>query len=166
MESLIADKKNFHKNCFSCEHCSGKLSLGNYVSLHGHLYCPPHFKQLFKTKGNLDDGFGQIDLLDLHRPRHQIGTGERQDCRYSQSSLCSTEKDDPADKEAVKQSGKTNHNTSKISLTWPPEKDPQKTALFIDPDLKVVKPDWPPKSDAPPSLRASKRHQRKPLPKS
>lgn len=25
MESLIADKQNFHKSCFRCEHCKGKL---------------------------------------------------------------------------------------------------------------------------------------------
>ena len=25
MESLIADKKNFHKSCFFCEHCRSKL---------------------------------------------------------------------------------------------------------------------------------------------
>uniref|UniRef100_A0A3B3Q995 LIM zinc-binding domain-containing protein n=1 Tax=Paramormyrops kingsleyae TaxID=1676925 RepID=A0A3B3Q995_9TELE len=59
MESLIADKQNFHKTCFRCEHCGGKLSLGNYASLHGHMFCTPHYKQLFKSKGNYDEGFGQ-----------------------------------------------------------------------------------------------------------
>uniref|UniRef100_A0A671Q3Y1 LIM zinc-binding domain-containing protein n=1 Tax=Sinocyclocheilus anshuiensis TaxID=1608454 RepID=A0A671Q3Y1_9TELE len=59
MEGLIADKKKFHKSCFFCEHCNNKLSLGNFVSLHGHLYCHPHYKQLFKSKGNFEDGFGQ-----------------------------------------------------------------------------------------------------------
>ncbi|CAB1328467.1 unnamed protein product [Coregonus sp. 'balchen'] len=59
MEALIADRKCFHKSCFCCEHCQNKLSLGNYVSLHGHLFCLPHYKQLFKSKGNYDNGFGQ-----------------------------------------------------------------------------------------------------------
>uniref|UniRef100_A0A672QNM6 LIM zinc-binding domain-containing protein n=1 Tax=Sinocyclocheilus grahami TaxID=75366 RepID=A0A672QNM6_SINGR len=59
MEGLIADKKKFHKSCFFCEHCNNKLSLGNFVSLHGHLYCHPHYKQLFKSKGNFEDGFEQ-----------------------------------------------------------------------------------------------------------
>uniref|UniRef100_A0A4W5NC18 LIM zinc-binding domain-containing protein n=1 Tax=Hucho hucho TaxID=62062 RepID=A0A4W5NC18_9TELE len=65
MECLIADKHNFHKSCFRCEHCSGKLSLGNYASLHGRMYCKPHFKQLFKSKGNYDEGFGQTPHKDL-----------------------------------------------------------------------------------------------------
>ena len=33
--------------------------LGNYAALQGKLYCKPHFKQLFKTKGNYDEGFGR-----------------------------------------------------------------------------------------------------------
>lgn len=151
-------------------------SLGNYVSLHGHLYCPPHFKQLFKTKGNLEEGFGQNDLLDLHRSRHQhhIKDGtriivpiERPEWRYSvsQSSVCSTDRDSllSADKEAVKQSGKASHNSSKISRTWPPERDPSPKCLSVDPDIKVVKPDWPPKHEAP---KSPKHHQRKTVLKS
>uniref|UniRef100_A0A8C6TEH2 LIM zinc-binding domain-containing protein n=2 Tax=Neogobius melanostomus TaxID=47308 RepID=A0A8C6TEH2_9GOBI len=65
MESLIADKQNFHKSCFRCEHCKGTLSLGNYASLHGRMYCKPHYKQLFKSKGNYDEGFGQKPHKEL-----------------------------------------------------------------------------------------------------
>uniref|UniRef100_A0A3P9LGE7 LIM zinc-binding domain-containing protein n=1 Tax=Oryzias latipes TaxID=8090 RepID=A0A3P9LGE7_ORYLA len=65
MESLMADKQNFHKSCFRCEHCGGKLSLGNYASLHGRMYCKPHYKQLFKSKGNYDEGFGQKPHKEL-----------------------------------------------------------------------------------------------------
>uniref|UniRef100_A0A8C9ZR37 LIM zinc-binding domain-containing protein n=1 Tax=Sander lucioperca TaxID=283035 RepID=A0A8C9ZR37_SANLU len=65
MESLIADKQNFHKSCFRCEHCRGKLSLGNYASLHGRMYCKPHYTQLFKSKGNYDEGFGQKPHKEL-----------------------------------------------------------------------------------------------------
>uniref|UniRef100_H2MRB4 Xin actin binding repeat containing 2 n=1 Tax=Oryzias latipes TaxID=8090 RepID=H2MRB4_ORYLA len=59
MDALIVDKKKYHKSCFCCEHCKNKLSLGNYVSLHGHFYCLPHYKQLLKSKGNSDNGIGQ-----------------------------------------------------------------------------------------------------------
>uniref|UniRef100_A0A3B3B9A5 Xin actin binding repeat containing 2b n=1 Tax=Oryzias melastigma TaxID=30732 RepID=A0A3B3B9A5_ORYME len=59
MDALIVDKKKYHKSCFCCEHCKNKLSLGNYVSLHGHFYCLPHYKQLLKSKGNADNGIGQ-----------------------------------------------------------------------------------------------------------
>uniref|UniRef100_A0A672NTL1 LIM zinc-binding domain-containing protein n=1 Tax=Sinocyclocheilus grahami TaxID=75366 RepID=A0A672NTL1_SINGR len=65
MESLIANKQNFHKSCFRCAHCSSQLSLGNYASLHGRMYCKPHYKQLFKSKGNYDEGFGERPHKEL-----------------------------------------------------------------------------------------------------
>ena len=34
-------------------------SAGTYASLAGVIYCKTHFKQLFKTKGNYDEGFGR-----------------------------------------------------------------------------------------------------------
>ena len=37
--------------------------LGNFAALQGQFYCKPHFKQLFKVKGNYDEGFG--------RPQHK-----------------------------------------------------------------------------------------------
>uniref|UniRef100_A0A3B3D023 Xin actin binding repeat containing 2b n=1 Tax=Oryzias melastigma TaxID=30732 RepID=A0A3B3D023_ORYME len=63
MDALIVDKKKYHKSCFCCEHCKNKLSLGNYVSLHGHFYCLPHYKQLLKSKGNADNGIGQQKVI-------------------------------------------------------------------------------------------------------
>uniref|UniRef100_A0A3Q3L9V2 LIM domain and actin-binding protein 1-like n=1 Tax=Mastacembelus armatus TaxID=205130 RepID=A0A3Q3L9V2_9TELE len=65
LERLVAHQHVFHKNCFCCVHCNTKLSLGNYASLHGNIYCKPHFNQLFKAKGNYDEGFG-------HRPHKQL----------------------------------------------------------------------------------------------
>lgn len=53
------DKKTFHKTCLRCSHCKVTLSLGNYASMQGVFYCKPHFKQLFATKGNYDEGFGK-----------------------------------------------------------------------------------------------------------
>uniref|UniRef100_A0A3Q3VT40 LIM zinc-binding domain-containing protein n=1 Tax=Mola mola TaxID=94237 RepID=A0A3Q3VT40_MOLML len=72
MESLIADKQTFHKSCFRCEHCKGKLSLGNYASLHGRMYCKPHYKQLFKSKGNYDEGFGQKPYKELWNNKNSV----------------------------------------------------------------------------------------------
>ncbi|MDP2437074.1 MAG: hypothetical protein Q8P67_15105 [archaeon] len=57
-EKLVADDKIYHTKCFTCGHCHRGLKLGNYASLEGSLYCKPHFKQLFATKGNYDEGFG------------------------------------------------------------------------------------------------------------
>merc|ERR1712137_835934 len=61
-EKLSADDKVFHKTCFRCKHCSKVLSFGNYASLSGQYYCKPHFKTLFKLKGNYNEGFGQKKL--------------------------------------------------------------------------------------------------------
>ena len=34
-------------------------SVGTYAALQGIIYCKVHFKQLFKIKGNYDEGFGR-----------------------------------------------------------------------------------------------------------
>uniref|UniRef100_A0A8B9D148 LIM zinc-binding domain-containing protein n=1 Tax=Anser brachyrhynchus TaxID=132585 RepID=A0A8B9D148_9AVES len=75
MERLVADKQNFHKSCFRCHHCSSQLSLGNYASLHGQVYCKPHFKQLFKSKGNYDEGFGHKQHKELWNSKDQCKSG-------------------------------------------------------------------------------------------
>ena len=61
-EKVTADEKVFHKGCFRCSHCSKVLSVGTYASLDGKLYCKPHFKQLFRLKGNYNEGFGKDKL--------------------------------------------------------------------------------------------------------
>eukprot|EP00027_Filamoeba_sp_ATCC50430_P015464 CAMPEP_0168573264 /NCGR_PEP_ID=MMETSP0413-20121227/18429_1 /TAXON_ID=136452 /ORGANISM="Filamoeba nolandi, Strain NC-AS-23-1" /LENGTH=288 /DNA_ID=CAMNT_0008606477 /DNA_START=30 /DNA_END=893 /DNA_ORIENTATION=- len=61
-EKIAADDKIYHKNCFRCAHCQAVLKLGNYAGLDGKFYCKPHFKQLFKTKGNYNEGFGKEKL--------------------------------------------------------------------------------------------------------
>ncbi|XP_044529396.1 LIM domain-containing protein 2 [Gracilinanus agilis] len=65
MERLVADKLVFHNSCFCCKHCHAKLSLGSYAALHGEFYCKPHFQQLFKSKGNYDEGFGRKQHKEL-----------------------------------------------------------------------------------------------------
>ncbi|XP_042742532.1 LIM domain-containing protein 2 isoform X1 [Lagopus muta] len=65
MERLVADKFVFHNSCFCCKHCHAKLSLGSYAALHGEFYCKPHFQQLFKSKGNYDEGFGRKQHKEL-----------------------------------------------------------------------------------------------------
>lgn len=59
MEKLEADKHIYHKFCFKCKTCNRTVSLGNYAALEGDIYCKPHLKQLFKLKGNYDEGFGR-----------------------------------------------------------------------------------------------------------
>uniref|UniRef100_W5M756 LIM domain and actin binding 1a n=1 Tax=Lepisosteus oculatus TaxID=7918 RepID=W5M756_LEPOC len=65
LERLIANQQIYHNACFRCSHCNSKLSLSTFASLHGTVYCKPHFNQLFKAKGNYDEGFG-------HRPHKEL----------------------------------------------------------------------------------------------
>uniref|UniRef100_UPI0037E956CA LIM domain and actin-binding protein 1-like isoform X1 n=2 Tax=Semicossyphus pulcher TaxID=241346 RepID=UPI0037E956CA len=76
LERLVALQHVYHKSCFRCVHCSAKLSLGNYASLHGNVYCKPHFNQLFKAKGNYDEGFGKRPHKELWEPRAEGEEGE------------------------------------------------------------------------------------------
>jgi hypothetical protein len=59
LEKLVADEVTYHKACFKCEQCKKALSVGGYAALQGKIFCKPHFKQLFKLKGNYDEGFGK-----------------------------------------------------------------------------------------------------------
>uniref|UniRef100_A0A3Q0SQB3 LIM domain containing 2 n=1 Tax=Amphilophus citrinellus TaxID=61819 RepID=A0A3Q0SQB3_AMPCI len=62
MEKITADKYVFHKTCFCCKHCKKKLSMYSYAPLNGEFYCIFHYQQLFRRKGNYDEGFGHIEI--------------------------------------------------------------------------------------------------------
>ncbi|XP_029990709.1 LIM domain and actin-binding protein 1-like isoform X1 [Sphaeramia orbicularis] len=76
LERLVALQHVYHKSCFRCVHCSSMLSLGNYASLHGNVYCKPHFSQLFKSKGNYDEGFGHRPHKELWEPKADVDEDE------------------------------------------------------------------------------------------
>ncbi|CAN1354994.1 LIM domain-containing protein PLIM2c [Linum perenne] len=57
IEMVTADSVLYHRNCFKCSHCNGKLVMGSYSSMDGVLYCKPHFEQLFKETGNFTKNF-------------------------------------------------------------------------------------------------------------
>ncbi|XP_071044542.1 F-actin-monooxygenase MICAL3 isoform X8 [Parasteatoda tepidariorum] len=59
MEKMETSGMRIHKNCFRCAHCSCMLRLENYTKSGRNLYCTPHFKQLFISRGNYDEGFGR-----------------------------------------------------------------------------------------------------------
>jgi hypothetical protein len=44
--------------------------LGNFAALEGTYYCKTHLKQLFKEKGNYDEGFGR----EQHKTKWANGT--------------------------------------------------------------------------------------------
>lgn len=141
MESLIADKQNFHKSCFCCEHCKGKLSLGNYASLHGRMYCKPHYKQLFKSKGNYDEGFGQKPHKELWNNKNQNNSPIKSP--KPEKKVIDTR--NPSMQAPVNKLDEENKRpTSKISVVWPPQVDSPKKSFAVEGELKLVKPLWPP----------------------
>uniref|UniRef100_A0A8C6WIY9 LIM zinc-binding domain-containing protein n=1 Tax=Neogobius melanostomus TaxID=47308 RepID=A0A8C6WIY9_9GOBI len=72
-------RRRYHKSCFRCEHCRNRLSVGNYVSLHGHFYCLHHYKQLL----NYNNG--------LALQSSEGGGGPSNEWRYSTGSLNSVD---------------------------------------------------------------------------
>uniref|UniRef100_A0A672HKU7 LIM zinc-binding domain-containing protein n=1 Tax=Salarias fasciatus TaxID=181472 RepID=A0A672HKU7_SALFA len=70
MEKITADKYMFHKNCFSCKKCNKKLSVSNYSPVNGDFYCIFHYQQLFRSKGNYDEGFGHAQ----HKSRWRLSS--------------------------------------------------------------------------------------------
>ncbi|XP_035267942.1 uncharacterized protein LOC118224547 isoform X1 [Anguilla anguilla] len=79
MEKTVADKFIFHNNCFCCKHCKKKLSILNYAPLYGEFYCMFHYQQLFRTRGNYDEGFGHKQHKDrwLQRTKERISDNEK-----------------------------------------------------------------------------------------
>ncbi|XP_013404542.1 F-actin-monooxygenase MICAL3 [Lingula anatina] len=74
MEKITADDKVYHKGCFRCAKCNRTLGLGNYAALEGQTFCKPHFIELFKKKGNYEEGFGK----ERHKNKWLTPTGSRE----------------------------------------------------------------------------------------
>ncbi|KAB5584579.1 hypothetical protein PHYPO_G00109160 [Pangasianodon hypophthalmus] len=160
MESLIADKQNFHKSCFRCAHCNSQLSLGNYAPLHGRMYCKPHYKQLFKSKGNYDEGFGEKPHRELWSAKNQKNTSEKVNVNQvstlppvkSDTKALQVSKENDLIQAEIKEASKLDDNakkpTSKIAIVWPPQSETPKKSFTLEEELKVVKPTWPPKGES------------------
>lgn len=112
------------------------------------MYCKPHYKQLFKSKGNYGEGFGQKPHKELWTNKNssekiQVKSHEKKvlDSGYcaTQSTLVSQDKDM---NESVVENKKL---CSKICVVWPPHSDSPKKSFIIEEELKVFKPSWPPK---------------------
>ncbi|NWX68723.1 XIRP2 protein, partial [Alca torda] len=176
MECLVADKENFHKSCFRCHHCSSQLSLGNYAALHGKIYCKPHFKQLFKSKGNYDEGFGHKQHKELWNSKDQcspvgnihpeetnpinsIPVDPKPITEIDQDLYLGTEGIHP---DILDNNLKKSTERGKLKMTWPPstgDATPKKT-FSIEEVAKVNKPKWPPEGFA---QEHSSLHTNKPL---
>ncbi|XP_053453926.1 xin actin-binding repeat-containing protein 2 isoform X2 [Nycticebus coucang] len=159
MECLVADKQNFHKSCFRCHHCSSKLSLGNYASLHGQIYCKPHFKQLFKSKGNYDEGFGHKQHKDRWNCKNQgnsidfISIEEQHTCKNSTVNtliLSDVNKHLDAGNNARQRDDlRKLGERGKLKIVWPPSTEVPKKSFPLQDELKMRKPKWPPEMITP-----------------
>ncbi|XP_068123374.1 LIM domain and actin-binding protein 1 isoform X2 [Hyperolius riggenbachi] len=160
MERFFANEQVYHNSCFRCHYCSTKLSLGNYASLHGTAYCMPHFNQLFKAKGNYDEGFG-------HKPHKELWEGKKDPSENQENAVQEThsgeEPSSPVVEEApiakvgvlaASMEAKTNlvHErekqveTKKLKIAWPPPAETSSVASSEE-NIKVFKPKWPPSDD-------------------
>ncbi|KAF2070655.1 hypothetical protein CYY_008033 [Polysphondylium violaceum] len=88
------DKKTFHKLCLKCTHCKITLTLGTYASMNGVFYCKPHFKQLFATKGNYDEGFGKSKHSEKWTP--QANTAPGSFIKVEETKVTSDKKETPS----------------------------------------------------------------------
>uniref|UniRef100_A0A8D3B7L6 LIM domain and actin binding 1a n=1 Tax=Scophthalmus maximus TaxID=52904 RepID=A0A8D3B7L6_SCOMX len=177
LERLVANQHVYHSSCFRCSHCNTKLSLANYASLHNNVYCKPHFCQLFKAKGNYDEGFG-------HRPHKELweskGEGDTppQSKPTAQSPAPAADLESPsvedsplakvnvlmATMEALGQgsSEKADRPTEsrRLKISWPPRTEAEEgggggaAAATTDDGGsagKLIKAKWPPEEDSPSS---------------
>lgn len=113
------------------------------------MYCKPHYKQLFKSKGNYDEGFGQKPHKEQWTNKNQQNSAEQRVKSPSPKKKvidyrCSTGQDNDVSK-SVDENKKI---AAKISVVWPPQTDSPKKAFTIEEELKLVKPSWPPKEDS------------------
>ncbi|KAJ8403999.1 hypothetical protein AAFF_G00343490 [Aldrovandia affinis] len=189
LERLVANEQIFHNTCFRCSHCNTKLSLGNYASLHGNVYCKPHFSQLFKAKGNYDEGFG-------HRPHKELWEGHRAEgeeeraAEPSAAAATPTEakpqsslvEDAPIAKVNVLAAGLETRAQSSVAvekpaegrrlrlrIAWPPPGDAERSPGAPSPTAEGGPPrpfraKWPPEGEATaPSAQSSERSELKNL---
>ncbi|XP_025424540.1 uncharacterized protein LOC112693609 isoform X6 [Sipha flava] len=69
LEKVEIEGRPFHRACFRCTQCQCVLRMDTFTWNNNRLYCLPHFKRLFISKGNYDEGFGG----DQHKKKWENG---------------------------------------------------------------------------------------------
>ncbi|XP_065141378.1 LIM domain and actin-binding protein 1a isoform X1 [Paramisgurnus dabryanus] len=159
LEKLVANQQIYHNTCFRCAYCNTKLSLVNYASLHNNVYCKPHFCQLFKAKGNYDEGFG-------HRPHKELwevkGEGPDEPEKLASTPETTLVEESPlvkvnvltASLETRAQAGSERSDKplemGRLKISWPPQTDGESTGQVSGPAdaVKPIRPKWPPEGDS------------------
>lgn len=162
MERLLANQQVFHVSCFRCSYCNNKLTLGTYASLHGRIYCKPHFNQLFKAKGNYDEGFGHRPHKDLwasknenegtlERPAQLPNAGETpqspgvEDAPIAKVGVLTASMEAKASSQSEKEDKPA--ETKKLKIAWPPPTELGSSGSILEEGIKVSKPKWPPEDE-------------------
>ncbi|XP_032149646.1 LIM domain and actin-binding protein 1 isoform X2 [Sapajus apella] len=162
MERLLANQQVFHISCFRCSYCNNKLSLGTYASLHGRIYCKPHFNQLFKSKGNYDEGFGHKPHKDLwaskneneemlERPAQLANARETahspgvEDAPIAKVGVLAASMEAKASSPQEKEDKPA--ETKKLRIAWPPPTELGSSGSALEEEIKVSKPKWPPEDE-------------------
>ncbi|KAK7159098.1 hypothetical protein R3I94_005438 [Phoxinus phoxinus] len=128
MEKMVADKLILHNNCFCCKHCNKKLSIHNYSALYGEFYCTYHYQQLFKKKGNYDEGFGHRQHKDRWlakteepKPTNKFSSARNTEPTCVDGPLGSfTGASSPQQRHRDAQF-KSPDTKNKLTVSWPPE---------------------------------------------
>ncbi|XP_035015553.1 LIM domain and actin-binding protein 1a [Hippoglossus stenolepis] len=171
LERLVANQHVYHSSCFRCSHCNTQLSLANYASLHNNVYCKPHFCQLFKAKGNYDEGFGHRPHKELWESKDDAGESPPPNSLKIQSSAPASDLDSPsvedsplakvnvlmATMEALGQGSaeKADRPTEgrRLKISWPPRTEPEEGGATTEGGSagKPIRAKWPPEDDSPSS---------------
>ncbi|XP_077074834.1 LIM domain and actin-binding protein 1a isoform X2 [Siphateles boraxobius] len=164
LEKLVANQQIFHNTCFRCAYCNTKLSLVNYASLHNNVYCKPHYCQLFKAKGNYDEGFG-------HRPHKELwetrGEGAEEQVKLSPQETTSspTVEESPlvkvnvlaatleTRKQVASERVEKPLETGRLKISWPPQSEGDDSGTHVcgatdGSGIKPIRPKWPPEGDS------------------
>lgn len=165
LERLVANQQIYHNTCFRCAHCNTKLSLVNYASLHSNVYCKPHFCQLFKAKGNYDEGFG-------HRPHKELWEARGDDLEEhvrmedvpKENTTSPTVEESPLEKvnvlaatletraQSASERAEKSVETGRLKISWPPKTDDIEgdSLKSVEDGVRPIRPKWPPEGDSSP----------------
>lgn len=117
------------------------------------MYCKPHYKQLFKSKGNYDEGFGERPHKELWSTKNQSNSSETYNIKnsppvnFNVKVTHSPQENDPNITERItpeKMNDDIKKPANKMAVVWPPLSDSPKKSFNLEDDVKVVKPVWPP----------------------
>ncbi|XP_051944678.1 uncharacterized protein LOC127616900 [Hippocampus zosterae] len=132
VEKMVANKLILHNSCFCCKHCQKKLSIHNYSSLYGEFYCMSHYQQLFKRKGNYDEGFGRTQHKDrwLQKDKRmdEPDAAPAAKMTKSNSGASTSAREESAEvfvaktRETEITRGSRADVRGKLKVNWPPEK--------------------------------------------